>query len=134
VLAASGLVTDAPIVHSLFARRRTWTKDVCDFGEPRPARMGVPSRYPSGVCVQPVDTFLTGVRRGRPTIVVFNATGQKRLLSAYCAYYEQPRTHLSSDKDALIPRPVSGVAAGDCVASLGPKLIVDAPAGEFNHD
>ena len=49
-------------------------------------------------------------------IVVWNARGLRRVLSAYVAYYSSSRTHLSLNKDAPISRPVASSTDGDIVA------------------
>ena len=65
-----------------------------------------------------VERFIGSVRREcLDHVIVFNATGLKRLLSRYCEYYEQSRTHLSLNKDAPIPRHVMPPNEGCVVAS-----------------
>ena len=49
-------------------------------------------------------------------VIVFSATGLQRLMTLYCAYYEQSRTHLSLNKDAPIPRPIAAPGEGRVVA------------------
>jgi len=39
-------------------------------------------------------------------VIVMNQTGLHRVLKSYFEYYERPRTHLSLEKDAPIPRTV----------------------------
>jgi hypothetical protein len=47
---------------------------------------------------------------------VLSATGLQRLMHAYCAYYEQSRTHLSLNKDAPVPRAIALPSEGRVVA------------------
>jgi transposase InsO family protein len=64
-----------------------------------------------------VERFIGSVRREcLDHVVVFSATGLQRLLHLYCAYYEQARTHLSLNKDAPIPRPITAPGDGPVVA------------------
>ena len=49
-------------------------------------------------------------------VIVSNEAGLKRLMTLYCSYYEQSRTHLALDKDTPIPRPVMPPSDGDIVA------------------
>jgi hypothetical protein len=49
-------------------------------------------------------------------MIVFNEAGLLRLMARYCSYYERSRTHLSLEKDTLIPRPVMPPGLGDIVA------------------
>ena len=48
-------------------------------------------------------------------MIVLNETGLRRILKSYFDYYEQTRTHLSSDKDAPITRPVQPPEIGRIV-------------------
>jgi transposase InsO family protein len=49
------------------------------------------------------ERFIGSVRREcLDHVIVFNATGLRRLLNLYCAYYGRSRTHLSLNKDAPI--------------------------------
>jgi transposase InsO family protein len=45
-------------------------------------------------------------------VIVLNEAGLRRILVSYFQYYEQSRTHLALDKDALIPRAVSAPENG----------------------
>jgi putative transposase len=64
-----------------------------------------------------VERFIGSARREcLDHMIVFNEAGLQRLMKLYCAYYERSRTHLSLDKDAPIPRPVTLPAGGDIVA------------------
>jgi putative transposase len=64
-----------------------------------------------------VERFIGSARREcLDHVLVFNATGLQRLMKRYCAYYEQSRTHLSLNKDAPIPRPISAPVDGRVVA------------------
>lgn len=49
-------------------------------------------------------------------VIVFNATGLRRLLKQYCGYYNQSRTHLSLMKDSPVPRPIMAPDTGPIVA------------------
>ena len=49
-------------------------------------------------------------------VIVVNARGLRRLLSAYVEYYLRSRTHLSLDKDAPVSRPVASPSDGSIVA------------------
>ncbi len=44
------------------------------------------------------------------------ATGLQRLMRAYCAYYEESRTHLALNKDAPIARRVAVPSEGRVVS------------------
>jgi len=58
-----------------------------------------------------VERFIGSARRECfDHMIVFNEAGLKRLMTLYCSYYEQSRTHLALDKDAPSPRR-SGVRA-----------------------
>jgi putative transposase len=64
-----------------------------------------------------VERFIGSARREcLDHVVVFGATGLQRLMHLYCAYYEQSRTHLSLNKDAPIPRPITAPSDGRVVA------------------
>jgi transposase InsO family protein len=55
-----------------------------------------------------VERFVGSVRREcLDHVIVFSATGLRRLMDLYCAYYEHSRTHLSLNKDAPISRPIA---------------------------
>ena len=55
-----------------------------------------------------VERFIGSVRREcLDHVIVLSATGLRRLMDLYCAYYERSRTHLSLNKDAPIPRPIA---------------------------
>jgi hypothetical protein len=63
------------------------------------------------------ERFIGSVRREcLDHVIVFGATGLQRLLHLYCAYYQRSRTHLSLNKDAPIPRPVSCLGDGPVMA------------------
>lgn len=63
------------------------------------------------------ERFIGSVRREcLDHVIVCSATGLRRLLKLYCAYYEQSRTHLSLSKDTPIHRPVTVPRAGRVVA------------------
>ncbi len=49
-------------------------------------------------------------------VIVFSAAGLQRLMNLYGAYYERTRTHLSLNKDAPIPRPLTVPHDGRVVA------------------
>jgi transposase InsO family protein len=49
-------------------------------------------------------------------VIVVNAAGLRRVLTAYIAYYMRSRTHLSLSKDTPNPRPVTPPSAGRIVA------------------
>ena len=64
-----------------------------------------------------VERFIGSARREcLDLVIVFNEAGLQRLMTIYCSYYERSRTHLSLDKDALIPRPVTPPNDGVVVA------------------
>ena len=64
-----------------------------------------------------VERFIGSARRECfDHVIVFNEAGVRRLMTRYCAYYEQSRTHLSLDKDAPIPRSVMPPDRGAIVA------------------
>jgi len=55
-----------------------------------------------------VERFIGSVRREcLDHVIVLSATGLQRLMDLYCAYYEHSRTHVSLNKDAPIPRPIT---------------------------
>jgi transposase InsO family protein len=49
-------------------------------------------------------------------VIVFNEAALKRLMTLYCSYYEQSRTHLALHKDAPIPRQIAVPNEGHVVA------------------
>jgi putative transposase len=49
-------------------------------------------------------------------VIILNAAGLRRVLSAYIDYYTASRTHLALEKDAPLHRPVSPRTAGRIVA------------------
>jgi hypothetical protein len=58
-----------------------------------------------------VERLIGSVRREcLDHVIVFNEAGLLQMITLYRAYYEQSRTHLSLDKEAPIPRPVSRLA------------------------
>jgi putative transposase len=65
-------------------------------------------------------TFATllGRRECLDHVIVFNEAGLVQLMTFYCSYYEQSRTHLSLDKDAPIPRPVTPARDGTAVVAI----------------
>jgi len=64
-----------------------------------------------------VERFIGSVRREcLDHVLVFSATGLRRLMNLYCVYYEQSRTHLSLNKDAPIPRRIDASSDGRIVA------------------
>jgi hypothetical protein len=58
-------------------------------------------------------------------VIVVNATGLHRLLTAYITYYMQSRTHLALAKDAPISRPVT--------LSSGGPIVVTPHVGGLHH-
>ena len=52
----------------------------------------------------------------RHQLQVMERFRHQRLMTLYCGYYEQSRTHLSLNKDAPIPRPIVAPDAGRVVA------------------
>jgi putative transposase len=66
-----------------------------------------------------VERFIGSVRREcLDHVIVFNEAGLLRLVTLYRAYYERSRTHLSLDKDAPIPRPVTPASDGVAVVAI----------------
>jgi putative transposase len=49
-------------------------------------------------------------------VIVLSASGLRRVLELSVTYYERSRTHLSLDKDAPIPRPITPHSKGCIVA------------------
>ena len=63
------------------------------------------------------ERFIGSVRREcLDHVIVLSASGLRRVLNAYVTYYERSRTHLSLDKDAPIPRPITPHSEGGVVA------------------
>jgi len=63
-----------------------------------------------------VERFIGSARRECfDHVIVFNEAGLKRLMTLYCSYYEQSRTHLSLNKDAPIPRRIAVPGEGHVV-------------------
>ncbi|MGH9203484.1 MAG: integrase core domain-containing protein, partial [Vicinamibacterales bacterium] len=58
-------------------------------------------------------------------VIVVNAAGLRRLLTAYVTYYMQSRTHMALEKDAPISRPVMPSSAG--------RLVVTPHIGGLHH-
>jgi putative transposase len=53
-----------------------------------------------------VERFIGSIRREcLDHVIVSNATGLERVITAYVAYYTRSRTHLSLGKDCPAPRP-----------------------------
>jgi putative transposase len=64
-----------------------------------------------------VERFIGSVRREcLDHVIILNATGLRRVLNAYVAYYMASRTHLALEKDAPLPRPVAPPTAGRVIA------------------
>jgi putative transposase len=65
-----------------------------------------------------VERFIGSIRREcLDHVVVLNAAGLQRMVTAYVAYYMRSRTHLSLDKDPPIPRTAMPPTAGRIVAT-----------------
>jgi transposase InsO family protein len=74
----------------------------------KPTRTAFRSRWQNGVA----ERWVLSVRREMlDSVVVFNEEHLRRLLDAYVAYYHQDRPHLSLEKDAPVPRPISTTKA-----------------------
>ena len=58
-------------------------------------------------------------------VIVVNAAGLRRLLTAYMTYYMQPRTHLALEKDAPISRPIMSASVG--------RIVVKPHVGGLHH-
>jgi putative transposase len=58
-------------------------------------------------------------------VIVLNAAGLHRVLTAYITYYMQSRTHLVLEKDAPISRPI--------MPSSGGRIVVTAHVGGLHH-
>jgi putative transposase len=64
-----------------------------------------------------VERVIGSIRRAcLDHVLVVNATGLRRGLTAYVAYYMRSRTHLGLGKDTPSPRPVTSPSAGRIVA------------------
>jgi putative transposase len=64
-----------------------------------------------------VERFIGSVRREcLDHVIVVTAVGLRRVLNEYVAYYARTRTHLSLNKDAPLPRPVTPPTAGRVMA------------------
>ena len=58
-----------------------------------------------------------GVRFPRPTrLIVLNEAHLLRVLTAYCAYYHESRTHLSLERNAPVPRQIESPERGKVIA------------------
>jgi putative transposase len=63
-----------------------------------------------------VERLIGSIRREcLDHVIVFHESSLRRILSAYCAYYHQWRTHLSLDKDAPEARRVQSQASGEVI-------------------
>jgi putative transposase len=63
-----------------------------------------------------VERLIGSIRREcLDHVIVFNENSLRRILSAYCAYYHDWRTHLSLDKDAPEARRVHPLTAGEVI-------------------
>jgi transposase InsO family protein len=58
-------------------------------------------------------------------VIVVNAAGLHRVLTAYIAYYMRSRTHLALGKDTPITRPASRLSAG--------RIVVTPKVGGLHH-
>ena len=58
-------------------------------------------------------------------VIVLNAAGLHRVLTAYITYYMQSRTHLALAKDAPISRPVMPSSVG--------RIVVTPHVGGLHH-
>jgi putative transposase len=64
-----------------------------------------------------VERFIGSARREcLDHVIVFSATGLRRVMDRYCAYDERSRPHLSLDKDAPMPRVITPPSEGRGVA------------------
>jgi putative transposase len=64
-----------------------------------------------------VERFIGSIRREcLDHVIVLNAAGLQRVVTAYVAYYMRSRTHLGLEKDSPTPRPVTSPATGRIVA------------------
>jgi len=59
-----------------------------------------------------VERLIGSIRERLDHVIVWNARGLRRVLTAYVAYYSSSRTHLSLNKDAPIPRHVASPTDG----------------------
>ena len=65
-----------------------------------------------------VERFIGSIRHEcLDHVIVLNAAGLQRMVTAYVAYYMGSRTHLSLDKDPPIPRTAMPPTAGHIVAT-----------------
>jgi len=65
-----------------------------------------------------VERVIGSIRREcLDRVIVMNAAGLQRVLTAYVAYYMRSRTHLALGKDTPVTRPVSPLSAGRIVAT-----------------
>jgi putative transposase len=66
-----------------------------------------------------VERFIGSVRREcLDHVILFNEAGLLRLMTLYSSYHERSRTHLSLDKDAPIPRPITPLTDGAAVVAI----------------
>lgn len=64
-----------------------------------------------------VERFIGSARREcLDHVIVFNEAGLQRLMTLCCSCHERSRTHLSLNKDAPVPRPVTPPRDGTVVA------------------
>ena len=64
-----------------------------------------------------VERFIGSIQREcLDHVIVLNAAGLQRMVTAYVTYYMRSRTHLGLDKDSPTPRPVMPTANGRIVA------------------
>ena len=64
-----------------------------------------------------VERLIGSIRREcLDHVIVLSASGLRRVMKDYVAYYMRSRTHLSLDMDSPTPRPVMPPAAGRIVA------------------
>ena len=65
-----------------------------------------------------VERVIGSIRREcLDRVIVMNAAGLQRVLTAYVAYYMRSRTHLALGKDTPVTRPVLPLSAGRIVAT-----------------
>jgi putative transposase len=63
------------------------------------------------------ERFIGSIRREcLDHIIIFNERHLRRVLSSYCQYHHDTRTHLSLGKDCPRPRPVQSPSAGNIIA------------------
>ena len=64
-----------------------------------------------------VERLIGSIRREcLDHIIIANARGLRRVLDAYVEYYLKSRTHVSLNKDAPVPRPITALPEGPIVA------------------